>query len=174
MNIEIRKNGTFYLKDSFYNPATKFPKNTSIYLGSNPLQAKQKLKMLTDDEALLNQIPDTLPYEIEIEKAIKSLQKLKGVEANGVTRLVKESLDSFLQAQLFIATARQGMLAPAADCQDCRYKKGNHCHHFDDDFINGNGKYKDGKPVRCLAYESGGGTRPGNGIIKLPRDFRER
>ncbi|QDR80610.1 hypothetical protein [Sporomusa termitida] len=173
MNIEIRKNGTFYLKDSIYNPVTKLPKNTSIYLGSNPLQAKQKLKTLTDDAALLNQIPDTLPYEIELDKAIKNLQKLNGLQTNGVTRLVKEYLAGLLQARLLIATARAGMVAPTVECRDCRYKQGNHCDHFDSEFINGNGKYKDGNPVRCVAYEAGR-ARPGNGLIKLPRDFRER
>lgn len=173
MHIEIRKNGTFYLKDSIYNPVTKLPKNKSIYLGSNPLQAKQKLKTLTDDAVLLNQIPDTLPYEIELDKVIRNLQKLNGLQTNGVTRLVKEYLDSLLQAKLFLAAARKGIVAPTPDCQACRYKKANRCDHFDRDFINGNGRYKDGKPVRCLAYELGK-TRPGNGAIKLPRDFREQ
>ena len=62
MNIELRKNGTFYLKDSIYNPITKLPKNTSTYLGSNPIQARNKLMTLTNDPALLAQIPDIELY----------------------------------------------------------------------------------------------------------------
>lgn len=171
MNIEIRKNGTFYLKDSVYNPETKFPKNTSIYLGSNPIQAKQKLKTLTDDLALLEQIPDTLLYDIEIDKAIKNLQKLNDLQTDGVIRLIKDYLNELTNAKLFITTAREGIVSPTADCPDCRFKNVSRCDHFKQNFMSVNGKYKDGKPVRCPAYEVGQ-TKPTNGSIKLPRDFR--
>lgn len=171
MNIEIRKNGTFYLKDSVYNSVTKLPKNTSTYLGSNPIQAKDKLKTLTDDEALLKQIPDTLPYEIELDRAIKNLQKLNNLRTDGVTGLIKDYLNDLLNAKQFIIMAREGIVAPTTDCQGCRFKNANHCDHFKQNFMSGNGRYKNGRPVRCLAYELGQ-SRSTTGSIKLPCDFR--
>lgn len=171
MHIETRKNGTFYLKESVYNPATKLPKNTSIYLGSNPIQAKNKLKTLTDDSALLEQIPDALPYEVELDKVIRNLQKLNGLQTDGMIRLISDYLDDLLKAKQFISRARKGILAPAIDCPECRFKNANYCNHFKQSFINGNGRYKDGKPLRCLAYELGE-LKSYHGSIKLPRDFR--
>jgi hypothetical protein len=171
MNIEIRKNGTFYLKHSTYNSATKLPKNTSIYLGSNPIQAKNKLKALTDDLALLEQIPDVLPYEVEIDKVIRDLQKLNNLQAEGIRRIINEYLDSLIRSKQFIHTAKKGVIAPTIDCPDCRFKNENLCTHFEHTFINGNGKYKDGKAIRCIAFKLGE-TKPNNGSIKLPRDFR--
>ena len=170
MHIEVRKNGTFYLKDSFYNRETKLPKNTSIYLGSNPIQAKNKLKTLTDDVALLEQIPDILLYEVEHHKAIKNLQKLDNLRTAGVARLITEYLQELLQAKQFISKAREGVLAPTADCPACRFKQANHCDHFNQNFITGNIKYRD-KSLRCPAYELGQAKSP-MGSIKLPRDFR--
>ncbi|MCM0757197.1 MULTISPECIES: hypothetical protein [Sporomusa] len=170
MHIEIRKNGTFYLKDSVYNRETKLPKNTSIYLGSNPIQAKSKLKTLTDDLVLLEQIPNTFLYEIELDKAIKNLQKLNNLQTAGIGRLIKEYLHELLQAKQFISKAREGVLAPTSDCPDCRFKNANHCDHFNQNFITGNIKYRD-KSLRCPAYELGQ-TKSPIGSIKLPRDFR--
>ena len=169
MYIEKRKNGTFYLKKSVYNPETKKPQNTSIYLGSNPVQAKDKLKDLTDDTTLLEQIPDILPYEVEIEKAIKNLQTLNNLRAEGVTKIIKECLNELLNAKQFIQIAREGTLVPTADCLDCRFKSANQCDHFKNMFLTGNGRYKDGSPIRCLAYEL---RKIKHGSIKLPRDFR--
>ncbi|SMC56391.1 hypothetical protein [Sporomusa malonica] len=171
MNVEIRKNGTFYLKNSVYNPETKLPKNTSIYLGSNPIQAKEKLKSLTDNLELLAQIPDIHPYEIELYKAIKHLQKLNGLQTEGITKLIKDYLNELLNAKQFIISAQEGIVVPTADCPGCRFNKANQCGHFKQNFTSGNGKYKDGKPIRCLAYEFGQ-NRPTIGSIKFPRDFR--
>ncbi|MDF2570209.1 MAG: hypothetical protein K0R55_1813 [Sporomusa sp.] len=173
INIEIRKNGTFYLKDSVYNPKTKLPKNKSIYLGSNPIQAKEKLKTLTDDLSLLKQIPDTQLYDIELDKAIKNLQRLNDLQTDGVTRLINYHLDDLLNAKQFITTAREGVVPPTVDCPSCRFKNTNYCEHFKQNFISGNGKYKDGKPARCPAYEVGQ-TKSNNCSIKLPRDFRSQ
>lgn len=171
MHIEIRKNGTFYLKNSVYNPATKLPKNTSIYLGSNPVQAKNKLKTLTDDAALLAQIPDAQLYEIEVDKAIKKLKNLLGLQSAGVTRLITEYVQDLLEAKQFILKAREGNIALTGDCLSCRYKNSNFCNHFKHNFVSGNIRYKDGKPLRCIAYEAGPRNLP-KGNIKLPRDFR--
>ncbi|TWH49030.1 hypothetical protein [Sporomusa sp. KB1] len=171
MNIELRKNGTFYLKDSSYNPETKLPKNTSIYLGSNPLQAKAKLKTFTDDLALLDQIPDTLPYEIELNKAIKNLQKLNTLQTEGVMRLINYYLNDLLHAKQFIHKAKQGSIPPTSDCPGCRFKTANRCDHFKQNFLIGNNRYKEGTPIRCPAYELGQVKLPA-GSIKLPRDFR--
>jgi hypothetical protein len=171
MYIEKRKNGTFYLKKSVYNPKTKMPQNTSIYLGSNAVQAKDKLKSLTNDVTLLEQIPDILPYEVEIEKTIKSLQKLNDLQTEGVTRLINNYLTDLLNAKQFIVIAREGTVVPTADCPDCRFKNANYCDHFEHRFLAGTGRYKDGKPIHCLAYEFGKIKSP-MGSIKLPRDFR--
>ena len=171
MNIEIRKNGTFYLKDSVYNPETKLPKNTSTYLGSNPLQAKAKLKTLTDDLNLLDHIPDALPYEIELNKAIKTLQKLNDLRTEWITRLINDYLNELVNAQQFISKAQKGSVAPTADCPVCRFKAANYCDHFKQKFMIGNGRYKEGKPIRCPANEVGQIKLP-HGAIKLPRDFR--
>lgn len=172
MYVEKRKNGTFYLKESVYNPETKLPKNTSIYLGSNPIQAKAKLKLLTDDLALLEQIPDIQLYEIELNNAIKELQKLNGFQTEGVTRLIKYYLNELLNAQQFIIASRDGIIVLTADCPDCRFNKANHCYHFKQNISNGKGRYKDGKPIRCIASELGE-TELARGTIKLPRDFRD-
>lgn len=171
MNIEIRKNGTFYLKDSTYNPETKLPKNTSIYLGSNPLQAKNKLKTLTKDLALLDQIPDTLPYEIELDQAIKNLQNLNVLRTEGVKRLIDTYLNDLLNVKQFISNAKKRIVAATVDCPGCRFKNANHCEHFKQNFIIGNGRNKEGRAIRCPAYELGE-IKPPNGSIKLPRDFR--
>ncbi len=171
MYIEKRKNGTFYLKKSVYNPDTKMPQNTSIYLGSNPVQAKDKLKNLTDDSALLEQIPDVFPYEIEIDKAIKNLQKLSDLRTEGINRLIKDYLNDLLYAKQFLLIAQEGTVVPTVDCPDCRFKNVGFCEHFKHRFLSGNGRYKDGKPVRCLACELEK-NKPPHGTIKLPRDFR--
>ena len=171
MYIEKRKNGTFYLKRSVYNPETKRPQNTSIYLGSNPVQAKDKLKTLTNDVSLLEQIADILPYEIEIEKAIRELQKLNNLRTEGVTKIIKECLTDLSNAKQFMQIAREGTLVPTSDCVDCRFKNANQCDHFKNIFLTGNGRYKDGSLIRCLAYELG---KTKQGSIKLPRDFRIR
>lgn len=171
MNIEIRKNGTFYLKDSIYNPETKLPKNTSIYLGSNPIQAKEKLKSLTENPDLLAQIPDIHPYEFELHKTLKHLQKLNGLQTEAITKLINDYLNELLSAKQFIISAQEGLVAHTTDCPGCRFNKVNHCGHFKQHFMGGNGKYKDGKPIRCLAYEFGQ-SKPTIGSIKFPRDFR--
>jgi hypothetical protein len=171
MYIELRKNGTFYLKDSVYNPETKLPQNTSIYLGSNALQAKEKLKALTADPALLAQIPDVKLYEIELDRALKSLQKLNCLETPGLTRLITEYVSELATARQFLTSARQGLVIQTADCPGCLFKAGNHCHHFEQNFTQPAGKPADGKAVRCLAYEPGP-KRLHTGSIKLPRHFR--
>lgn len=147
------------------------PQNTSIYLGSNPVQAKDKLKSLTDDETLLEQIPDVLPYEVEIEKAIKALQKLNELRTEGVTKIIKDCLTDLTNAKQFIQIAREGTLVSSNDCLDCRFKNANQCEHFKHIFLAGSGRYKDGKAIRCIAYELGN-TKYGS--IKLPRDFRNQ
>ncbi len=173
MFVEKRKNGTFYLKKSVYNPETKQPRNTSIYLGSNPIQAKEKLKLLTDDSTILQQIPDCQLYEIELNTAVKELQKLNGFQTEGVKGLIKDYLHELLNARQFMIAAQDGFVVATADCPGCRFKKGNHCCHFQQDFTSGSGRYKDGKLVRCVASEPGKNELT-RGIIKLPCDFREQ
>ena len=171
MYIEHRKNGTFYLKDSIYNSKTKQPQNTSIYLGSNALQAKEKLKTLTEDPVLLAQIPDTALFEIELIKALKSLEKLKKVKSPALARLLNEYVNDLLAAQQFIESAKKGVIMPAANCSGCLFKQVNHCKYFGHDFTYGAKKYRDIQPAQCLAAEPG--QNPSHtGSIKLPRDFR--
>lgn len=172
MYVEKRKNGTFYLKESVYNPETKLPKNTSVYLGSNPIQAKEKLKLLTDDLAILEQIPDIQLYEIELNKIVKELQKLNGFQTEGVKRIIKGYLNELLNAKQFLISAQEGIVIPTADCPGCRFKKSNHCCHFNRNFTNGHGRYKDGKMIRCVASELGQ-KELFKGSIKFPRDFRD-
>lgn len=172
MHIEKRKNGTFYLKDSIYNPKTQLPKNTSIYLGSNPIQAKEKLKLLTDDLTIIEQIADTEQYEIEINKAIKELKKLNQFQTEGLIRLMNNYLNELSNAQQFIIAAQDGIVIPTVDCPGCRFKKANHCYHFKQNFTSGHDKYKDKKLIRCIACELGK-HELNRGSIKLPRDFRD-
>lgn len=171
MHIEIRKNGTFYLKDSTYNPQTKLPKNTSVYLGSNPLQAKIKLAALSSDLSLLAQIPDTYLYEVELAKAIKQLQTLKSIQSEGISKLIHEQLQTLVTAKEFLVKAKQGIVVPTVDCPGCRSKNANHCSHFKQTIKMGNGRTKEGILIHCPAYEAGK-PKPTNGAIKLPRDFR--
>lgn len=173
MYVEKRKNGTFYLKESVYNPETKLPKNTSIYLGSNPLQAKEKLKLLTDNSTLLEQISDVQLYEIELNRVLKKLQKLDQLQTTGMTRIVKDYLNELLNAKQFIIAAQNGVVVLTADCPGCRFNRANHCQHFKQNFMIGHSNYKDGKRIRCVACEPGTGETT-LGSIKLPRDFRNR
>lgn len=174
MYIEKRKNGTFYLKESVYNPETKLPKNTSIYLGSNPIQAKEKLKQYTDDLAILNQIPDMQLYEIELNKLIKELQKLTQIQSEGVNRILKDYLNVLINARQFILSAKDGVVVRTSDCPNCRFNKAIYCGHFKQNFVSSQGKYRDGKLPRCIASELGKSELTGSrGMIKLPRDFRD-
>ncbi|HWR07408.1 hypothetical protein [Sporomusa sp.] len=173
MYVEKRKNGTFYLKESVYNPKTKLPKNTSVYLGSNPIQAKEKLRSLTEDLVILAQIPDINPYELELNMAIKELQKLNQFTAKGVSRLITEYLNELMNAKQFIITAQNGSVALTADCIGCLFKKANHCCHFDLNFSGRQDRYATGKQTRCVAWELGKSELT-KGSIKLPREFRER
>ncbi|WP_371369148.1 hypothetical protein SRRS_24440 [Sporomusa rhizae] len=172
MYIEKRKNGTFYLKESIYNPETKLPKNTSIYLGSNPIQAKEKLKQYTDDLVILNQIPDMQLYEIELNKIIKELQKVNQIQSEGVNRIFEDYLTVLINARQFILTAKGGIVVRTADCPNCRFNKPTYCEHFKQNFVSSQGKYRDGKLPRCIASELGRSEPIGRGMIKFPRDFR--
>jgi hypothetical protein len=171
MYVEKRKNGTFYLKKSVYNPKTKLPKNTSIYLGSNPVQAREKLKLLTDDSVIWEQIPDVQPYEMELDVAVKALRKLHGFKTEGIKKLIEGYLNELVTAKQFVTAARDGVVVPTADCSGCRFNKANHCCHFNRNFMHS--KYRDGRLLRCPACELGQ-SEPAKGSIKFPRDFRER
>lgn len=173
MYIEKRKNGAFYLKSSVYNPVTKLPKNTSTYLGSNPIQAKEKLKALTDDKNLLDQIPDVTLYEYELMLASKALSKLNVFNTKGLNKILQDCLTEVLNAEKFICSAHKGKVFPTIDCPWCRFKKANFCCFFDKPFMNGNGKNENGHSIRCIVYEPIE-VNSKRGTIKLPGDFKRK
>lgn len=170
MYIEKRKNGTFYLKESIYNPVTKSPKNTSIYLGSNPIQAREKLKSLTDDPDLLAEIPDVPLYQIEIDRAIHEFQKLCDFRSESLRKFMEEHHSELLRAKQFLESAQTGTVLLTADCHVCRFKEANYCKHFQQYFFVQGVNYGT-KSGPCMACEKDGNKQP-KGTIKLPRDFR--
>lgn len=173
MYVEKRRNGTFYLKESVYNPKTKRPQNKSVYLGANAIQAKEKLSLLTDDPVLLEQIPDMQRYEMELERAIKELKKLNGFQTEGVNGVINDVLHELLQAKQFISTAQAGFVAITAECPGCRFNRANHCQHFKQNFRLGVKQSGERKQSRCMAKETGAGETV-KGTIRLPCDFRDR
>ncbi|CUH94190.1 hypothetical protein P22_0256 [Propionispora sp. 2/2-37] len=173
MYVEKRRNGTFYLKESVYDPKTKRPKNKSVYLGANAIQAKEKLRLLTEDPALLGQIPDIQRYEMELDKVVKEIKKLNGFQAEGINDFISDMVHELLQAKQFIAAAQAGLVVLTADCPGCCFNKANHCQHFRQNFRIGV-KQSGGKNIlRCMAKESGD-SETITGTIRLPCEFRER
>lgn len=178
MFIEKRKSGTFYLRENEYNPDNKKRPTIKIskYLGNNPISAKNKLKTLTevpseDLQRLLDQIPETPLYEVELDKLIKTLEKVKGFHTEGATRYIDDALkDLKLSKEFILRTRAENILTLTIDCANCRFKIGNHCDHFKRSSMSSNIKTVEGRPVRCHAFEKR--QNQSNGTIKTPSYFK--
>ncbi|BBB89582.1 MAG TPA: hypothetical protein PKA28_14465 [Methylomusa anaerophila] len=77
MYIEKRANGTYYLRESKWDPKLKQTVSTVTYLGRNACKAHAKLAILTQNEDLLYEMAHIYDCDELLVKIIKSLENHK-------------------------------------------------------------------------------------------------
>jgi len=128
MYIEKRANGTYYLRESTWDPQLKQAVSTATYLGKNARKAHEKLVTLTQNEALLYEITHIYDCDELLIKIIKQLHSHRKscdyVNINSVLNSCIVSLEGLWGVRSNEATLQAG-------CLKCRHYDMNFCNYYD-------------------------------------------
>lgn len=127
MYIEMRGNGTYYLRESRRDPETKKPTSKAIYLGKNSLEAYKKLATLTDNKDLLNQLLHVHDCDEILERFIKILRShIESCDYDNIKKVLWNCVGD-LQRFWNIRCDDDGT---HKECLKCRHHRNDYCKYF--------------------------------------------
>jgi len=128
MYIEKRANGTYYLRESTWDPKLKQAVSTVTYLGKNARKAHEKLVTLTPNKDLLYEMAHIYDCDELLVKTIKMLNSHKNscdyVNINNILECCIVSLEG-------LWGIRNNEAALQVGCLKCRHYGKDYCTYYD-------------------------------------------